>query len=240
MMTMMTYWKIDGKAYGPTLQPCADNAKLREHICNLMKITSLPKSFKIMPFRRIHWRGHPCGRLYEQNTKTLIQALSEFPHTIKIDNTTIYPKFGLPIRCAVSCSFICIPNQCGGYPTFDVGIPKGREAFRNNITKRCEERAARAKRNKRVEAAKTHIGDFNGDNENVVQSASFFVYLDQTITEADVSVVGTVKFFSKRSISCQFDLENHKILTTNGQKEIEAQNIDAVIDAAYGCLAGRK
>jgi len=126
-------------------------------------------------------------------------------------------------------------------PKFRLNDEKEVEKLRKEIAKRIKSRKARAKKSKSVKGRTTNIGTFNINEKSTIERATFEVYLDSDdVVNADVHVIGKVKFYKSSWRNVMFDIDERKILTRDGSDEIKATNINHVFDCLLECLAGHK
>jgi len=253
------YWRMHkgGELIGPTFSCFADKEEAKaiaiKEIKEIMGVKELPDDFELVAPIYKHYRSDAKqnkaaekqekerNKAREKSVAVIKEALKGLPYE-HIGYRGIDPKTGNSIYIHCAYHSVELPSNSGHGRRYNLDNPKQKEKFRKEIIKRFEERVKRQKRSKKIKGRTTNIGSFKHITTQTIQNAEFAIYLDpdQDITEADVHVIGSVKFYKKSPRQCMFDIDERKILTRDGEQEIEADNTNQVIDALIECLAGQR
>lgn len=244
------YWSIGDQFMGPTMEYYNygnedTNRDIINHIKELMMVDDLPKSLELYEEAyRFNTDTEEIVKKQEkvrEHNKSIIQAiLNDLPYELEVNNG--YLDFGNNriMRVEIAHNSIKLPgNTTSNDKLYILGDPKQKEQFYKEIAKRCKDRKNRDIKNKRNDTTK--IGQYRHNLDLTIESADFEVNLGPgNIIEANVHVVGNIKFFKKQTRRVMFDIDKRKIMTIDGSKEIKAENSNQVIDSLIRCLADQK
>jgi len=153
----------------------------------------------------------------------------------------IRTKIGSDIgaRCSYHAVKILNHKLSGDGTIYQLDDPAQKEEFLKEVQKRVDGRIKRQNQQKSVESRTMKIGSFENDTKKTIETATFAVYLNanQSIPEADVHTVGEIKFYKSGWRNVMYDLEQGKLFTRDGKKEIEAENTEIVLRALMERLA---
>ena len=245
-------WEINGEVLGPTFnyynkQQQQDKDTYKE-IKEIMDVESLPDDIEIIwPVWSTPHGGKAAAeasnklrlKVADNNAKFVGEILKGIDGIKGISSHCIHLDVGRHIDAKLSHHCVKF-DYCGDIIHLD--NPKEREKFRKEIIKRIKGRIKRGKRSKSIKGRTTNIGSYGHVTQKSIERAEFAVYLnpDQEIVEADVEIVGTVKFYKKSSRNALFDIDKGKIFTRDGKTEIKADNTKDVMAKLLECLAGVK
>lgn len=250
-MSWPYYWRMgEGEELmGPTLTSCSDEKSAISQIMKIMGVNELPTDFQLIyPSYDTKFEAdiHDAilmgiklirhEKAQQKPSDFLEKALSGFPHELRVASYKIVPKVGNSIYIKTCHHTVKFESNDVIYNLDD---PQQLKSFTNELGKRIAGRAKRQETNKNVKSRISKIGSFKHNKDRLIQSAEFAIYLDDdNLTEANPYVVGNIKFYGKAPRNVLFEIDERKILTRDGKKEIEADNVDQVIDALIERLAG--
>jgi hypothetical protein len=236
------FWQLKpgGKLFGPTFR---SRATTEEHILDIQKIMNIDDTTNIILHKETYYDNKPQEDVVTANRKWLHDIVA--PHGMEVHSWSdfIKPAVGRDISADIAYHTVHLFH---GYSNmgicYHLDDPKQHNQFIKEITKRARDRLARRKKQKQVEGRTTNIGSFEACVKEIIKSATFELYLDadQEIPDADVTVVGEVKFFKRSGRRVMFDIDERKIFALSDNKEITADNIDNVFDALIKCLANNQ
>jgi len=246
------YWRMrrGGELIGPTIDSHASIEKAKEEIKRIMAVDILPDDFVIEEQEFSSWSNkNPVAERQKEESKKsrkksiefMKDVLKDIPYGFSIVGSSIKPEIGSYIDLKVRYHTVIGPGYCDG-KEFNLDNQDQREKFVKYIAQKLRDRIRRGKKSKKIESRTESIGKYEHVTEKTIEKADFEVYLDpdQEITEADVYIIGRVKFYKKSWRNVMFDIDDRKILTRDGKKEIESNNTDLVINKLLECLAGKK
>jgi len=256
---MKYYWRMekDGELLGPTFNEnhSNENEILRE-IKEIMCLDELPGDFRLVesvscPYGCSQDQKNKYQKFKKESEETnsknaflLIQKIADIDGVTEVTTWSgcrqhIKTPFGNGIEVSFSHQMVRLGFYKG--PVFGLNDEKDVEKLRKEISKRIKSREARAKKSKNVRGRTTRIGSFVMNEKTTIERATFEVYLDSDdVVNADVHVIGKVKFYKSSWRNAMFDIDERKILTRDGLNEIEATNTNYVFDCLLQCLAGHK
>lgn len=227
------YWKMEegGEILGPTFG--TNPSDLFDEIASIMGVDKLPDSFTIVEECGIEIKQRARNRNAEDFGKILLPLKSKYKFTH--DNYRISPKYGSYIDIDLSHRSMRFGHNTKFY-RYD--NPKDVEFILKEIEKRLKNRIETIKNNKMVEGRTTTIGNKKYNTSRYIQEAVFQIYLDvdEDIANAEPTLTGYVKFFSRPKRRVIFDIDNRKILSIKGE-ELQASNKDIVLDDLIKYLA---